>query len=153
MGRLISGEQSGDDLERVVQQVEPVACRWERDPELVVLLVEPGGAQSQLQAPVGSVVDRERLRGEHRRVPVRHAGDEQAEANPGGDARQRGEGRHALEGLAGAGFFFQAEDGIRDLTVTGVQTCALPIWDRSTTRARSSPRWFVRGTAPRARTA
>src|SRR6202034_4588464 len=25
--------------------------------------------------------------------------------------------------------FFQAEDGIRDLTVTGVQTCALPILD------------------------
>src|SRR2546430_7438037 len=28
-------------------------------------------------------------------------------------------------------FFFQAEDGIRDLTVTGVQTCALPIFPRS----------------------
>src|SRR6266567_4542794 len=27
-------------------------------------------------------------------------------------------------------FFFQAEDGIRDLTVTGVQTCALPISNR-----------------------
>src|SRR2546430_11499155 len=27
----------------------------------------------------------------------------------------------------GFAFFFQAEDGIRDLTVTGVQTCALPI--------------------------
>src|SRR6266705_6070471 len=26
-------------------------------------------------------------------------------------------------------FFFQAEDGIRDRTVTGVQTCALPISD------------------------
>src|SRR2546430_11679789 len=26
-------------------------------------------------------------------------------------------------------FFFQAEDGIRDLTVTGVQTCALPIFE------------------------
>src|SRR5438309_5837333 len=26
-------------------------------------------------------------------------------------------------------FFFQAEDGIRDGTVTGVQTCALPICD------------------------
>src|SRR5207248_7731035 len=25
-------------------------------------------------------------------------------------------------------FFFQAEDGIRDRTVTGVQTCALPIF-------------------------
>src|SRR6266496_5941025 len=29
-------------------------------------------------------------------------------------------------------FFFQAEDGIRDLYVTGVQTCALPIWFRNT---------------------
>src|SRR5699024_11392827 len=27
-------------------------------------------------------------------------------------------------------FFFQAEDGIRDRNVTGVQTCALPIWER-----------------------
>src|SRR3712207_8750498 len=27
-------------------------------------------------------------------------------------------------------FFFQAEDGIRDIDVTGVQTCALPIWFR-----------------------
>src|SRR5215469_17834538 len=27
-------------------------------------------------------------------------------------------------------FFFQAEDGIRDLYVTGVQTCALPIFPR-----------------------
>src|SRR2546430_4532964 len=34
-------------------------------------------------------------------------------------------------------FFFQAEDGIRDLTVTGVQTCALPICTRrSCARAR-----------------
>src|SRR5437016_7737989 len=31
-------------------------------------------------------------------------------------------------------FFFQAEDGIRDWSVTGVQTCALPIW--APTRAR-----------------
>src|SRR2546430_10436259 len=32
-------------------------------------------------------------------------------------------------------FFFQAEDGIRDLTVTGVQTCALPIFRSGTTAA------------------
>src|SRR5688572_32523933 len=32
-------------------------------------------------------------------------------------------------------FFFQAEDGIRDLTVTGVQTCALPIWSLPTARS------------------
>src|SRR5712691_5136289 len=29
-------------------------------------------------------------------------------------------------------FFFQADDGIRDLTVTGVQTCALPIAESPT---------------------
>src|SRR5260221_9135773 len=34
-------------------------------------------------------------------------------------------------------FFFQAEDGIRDHCVTGVQTCALPI-DRKSTRLNSS---------------
>src|SRR2546429_9082597 len=28
-------------------------------------------------------------------------------------------------------FFFQAEDGIRDVAVTGVQTCALPIFGRA----------------------
>src|SRR6266700_1100155 len=38
-------------------------------------------------------------------------------------------------------FFFHAEDGIRDFHVTGVQTCALPIWRRrraagATTRRR-----------------
>src|SRR2546422_1173148 len=32
-------------------------------------------------------------------------------------------------------FFFQAEDGIRDVAVTGVQTCALPIWTRATGQA------------------
>src|SRR2546430_5034270 len=36
-------------------------------------------------------------------------------------------------------FFFQAEDGIRYLTVTGVQTCALPIFVGS----RLGPRSFV----------
>src|SRR6476620_5351504 len=30
--------------------------------------------------------------------------------------------------LKGVVFFFRAEDGIRDIGVTGVQTCALPIW-------------------------
>src|SRR2546430_10211285 len=35
------------------------------------------------------------------------------------------------EQLAHYVFFFQAEDGIRDLTVTGVQTCALPIYHQA----------------------
>src|SRR3989441_8124894 len=35
-----------------------------------------------------------------------------------------------MGGRARVLFFFQAEDGIRDKLVTGVQTCALPICDR-----------------------
>src|SRR2546430_1570825 len=70
-------------------------------------------------------------------------------------------------------FFFQAEDGIRDLTVTGVQTCALPICRcgrfrrtcRSDRRARPAPgagwwwwctvesSWCSRGRRSRARRA
>src|SRR3712207_9053154 len=33
--------------------------------------------------------------------------------------------------------FFQAEDGIRDIGVTGVQTCALPIFEYSTLQRTS----------------
>src|SRR2546430_2976498 len=36
---------------------------------------------------------------------------------------------------------FQAEDGIRDLTVTGVQTCALPISNGVSTFSRSAYNW------------
>src|SRR5256885_2661723 len=34
-------------------------------------------------------------------------------------------------------FFFQAEDGIRDYKVTGVQTCALPIFARARNSCRA----------------
>src|SRR5690606_40820223 len=47
-------------------------------------------------------------------------------------------------------FFFQAEDGIRDFHVTGVQTCALPI---STSRSPSWARWRMPATTDIALTA
>src|SRR6266403_2691329 len=37
-------------------------------------------------------------------------------------------------------FFFQAEDGIRDLYVTGVQTCALPIFKSQRAKVKSELR-------------
>src|SRR3989449_6821396 len=40
----------------------------------------------------------------------------------------------AIVGLLTFFFFFQAEDGIRDVAVTGVQTCALPIFSGLTGR-------------------
>src|SRR2546429_3597150 len=39
-----------------------------------------------------------------------------------------------LEVYISCTFFFQAEDGIRDVAVTGVQTCALPICCRVSTQ-------------------
>src|SRR5476649_1899595 len=36
-------------------------------------------------------------------------------------------------------FFFQAEDGIRDHCVTGVQTCALPIYDQKARGPKGEP--------------
>src|SRR6267143_5584472 len=42
-------------------------------------------------------------------------------------------------------FFFQAEDGIRDGTVTGVQTCALPIWPWPRAGAGLSSRAHIMG--------
>src|SRR2546429_5246844 len=44
-------------------------------------------------------------------------------------------------------FFFQAEDGIRDVAVTGVQTCALPISHRRTVSRCGSPVCGERGLA------
>src|SRR4029077_21295975 len=59
-------------------------------------------------------------------------------------------GLAALRGQARDGFvrhscfFFQAEDGIRDSSVTGVQTCALPI-SESHVAAFYPPNWVIYG--------
>src|SRR5690348_18035679 len=46
-------------------------------------------------------------------------------------------------------FFFQAEDGIRDGRVTGVQTCALPICTIFGLRRGASRRLPTQGTKPK----
>src|SRR5207245_4940401 len=67
-----------------------------------------------------------------RRVPGRRPELSSVRAGPceGGD--------EVLFGFVLTFFFFQAEDGIRDATVTGVQTCALPISARSGRATRST---------------
>src|SRR2546429_4868891 len=57
------------------------------------------------------------------RQPGRRGATTTTRREPGGCAAAR------------AGFFFQAEDGIRYGAVTGVQTCALPISSASPARA------------------
>src|SRR5437762_9552311 len=51
-------------------------------------------------------------------------------------------------------FFFQAEDGIRDTSVTGVQTCALPISsERAPARQPGAPGWnYCAPNSPRSAT-
>ena len=62
----------------------------------------------------------------------------QTSRNTFGNKHESGDDSKAFRGnFAGIGYiwdevnqiFFQAEDGIRDRTVTGVQTCALPIYN------------------------
>src|SRR2546429_1354126 len=64
------------------------------------------------------------------------------------DSRIAERGRHGSFAGGGYGlnvlrefafFFFQAEDGIRDVAVTGVQTCALPIYGPFSARWTSRP--------------
>src|SRR5256885_7885428 len=50
------------------------------------------------------------------------------------------EGEHIENGACDF-FFFQAEDGIRDYKVTGVQTCALPIFPEGS-------QWFIEEFGP-----
>src|SRR5438034_11285480 len=52
--------------------------------------------------------------------------------------------------MAWSFFFFQAEDGIRDHCVTGVQTCALPIFGRLSDRGPSDPVSFASFTLDKA---
>src|SRR5256885_4205630 len=51
----------------------------------------------------------------------------------------RGEMMYAACYGASDAFFFQAEDGIRDYKVTGVQTCALPIFGNAFPGTSSAP--------------
>src|SRR2546430_9111575 len=53
--------------------------------------------------------------------------------------KMKGEVASRFVGVVDFFFFFQAEDGIRDLTVTGVQTCALPICSLLGVESRIAP--------------
>src|SRR5699024_11918369 len=46
---------------------------------------------------------------------------------------------YIFRSIVSLSFFFQAEDGIRDRNVTGVQTCALPICPRDGLQNEATP--------------
>src|ERR1019366_9022458 len=95
----IARRETNDDLEGVLQAVEALAYRWELDPELAVLGLEPRGAESELQASVSGVINRDGLRGQDRGVPIGHTGDEQPETYLVRRSGQCGECGHTFEAL------------------------------------------------------
>src|SRR5260221_8701901 len=100
------------------------------------------GRVEQVTGVVVDAVFPDKLTGMYSAVKIEMAGDGDSEATELvcevqqhlGDDRVRTVAMDATDGLRRGdkvrdtgGFFFQAEDGIRDHCVTGVQTCALPI--------------------------
>src|SRR5438067_6523388 len=62
---------------------------------------------------------------------------------------QQADGNYRICTMFCVVFFFQAEDGIRDRNVTGVQTCALPISNKMRIRhAQLSSRFSLGGVTP-----
>ena len=92
-----------DHLDGFVEAAEALASGVEGDGEGVVLVGVPGGAEAELEAAVGDVVDGRGLLGEDGGMAVGVAGDEDAEADARGGLGEGGEGGPALHaGALGA---------------------------------------------------
>ena len=95
--RPFLGEHELGDRQRLLEAVHPLLHRREVDPVADVLLLVPGGADAEDRPATRQHVQRRDLLGEHRRIAVRDAGHERAQADRRGLAGQRGEDRPALE--------------------------------------------------------
>src|SRR5262249_10211680 len=118
--------------------------RSSADLGLIELDVQRYGDQQMRARPERTL----RKRSGRARLVVR-GDDRSEERRVGKERRSRGapghvkdRGRYEASVMRECGFFFfsQAEDGIRDWSVTGVQTCALPIYSRGTTAIICRPR-------------
>ena len=107
----------------------------------------------ELEPAARRVVDRDGLGREHRRVAVGHAGDEQAEAHPLGDAAPRGERRVALEALPGAVAVHRLEVVEAPDAVEAEPVGELRAVTRARTRASVAGRCRVRSACTRCTTA
>jgi hypothetical protein len=94
-------QQADDGLDALVKPVEPLAQRRQVDAVGVAFHLVPPGAQAKFQPPAGDDVHRCGHVGQHRGVPVDHAGHLAAEPDPPGRLGQRGQHRPGLEVRAG----------------------------------------------------
>jgi hypothetical protein len=97
-GRLLVREQPDDRLTCLVEGVEPLGERGvEVDAVGLGLHLVPPRADAELEATARHDVERGGHVGEHRRMTVRHAGHEHADAQAPGCLRQRSGGDPAFE--------------------------------------------------------
>src|SRR3981189_3006482 len=68
------------DSQRFLQPLEPFGYRWEGNAEATMLPLVPGGTDPERGPAAGQHVERGHDLGEQARMPVGHAGDEQAES-------------------------------------------------------------------------
>ena len=90
-------QQADDGLDALVEPVEPLAQWRQVDAVGVAFHLVPPGPQAEFQPPAGDDVHRRGHVGQHRGVPVDHAGHLAAEPDPPGRLGQRGEHRPGLE--------------------------------------------------------
>ena len=96
-GRPLALDHREDDLQRLVELVEPVGERAELVAELIVLELEPAGADAQDRAARADHVERGDRLGQQRRVAVGVAGDQGAELDALGGGGQRAQRRVGLQ--------------------------------------------------------
>ena len=100
-GRRSLVSRPDDDLERLVEAVEPLLQRGQVDAVGVALLLVPAGADPELEPAVRDDVERGGHVRQHRRVAVGVAGHEHADPQPLRGLGQRRRGDPALEARAG----------------------------------------------------
>src|SRR5437667_9308826 len=91
-------QEGAQGLRRLLQQVEPLLDRRERDAEGTRLDLVPSRADAELAAPAAQVIDGDRGLREQTDGPVAHAEDQAADPHPLRLRGERGHGRDAPEG-------------------------------------------------------
>ena len=91
-GRPLLRHQQADDLDRLLEPVDPLRGRRQVDAVAAVLVLVPAGPDPEDQPPAADVVDGDRLLQQDRRMAERVARHEDAQADarrPRGDRRQQ----------------------------------------------------------------
>src|SRR5439155_26839435 len=96
-GHALAVEEPAEHGGRLLEEVEPLADRRERDAEGAALDLVPPRADAELAAAAADVVDRHRRFGEHADRPVADAEHETADAHAARLGGERGHRRDALE--------------------------------------------------------